>query len=144
MSRVDFSGFYNTYEDFIQSFATLGLNPDTGQSLDSTDPQRVVAGIDYLPADGRWRAGFALTWVDDKTQSDPATSQYLPEGYFLVDLFGKVRIGDRLKRNAGLYNVTEEKYWEWAEVRGRPATDVAIDRCTRPSRNLSASPKVEF
>ena len=187
--RIDLSGFYNTYEDFIQSFATLGVNPGTGllefqsqnldsvrihgvelkaavpfgplswqsavgyargknrvtgQPLDSIDPLRIVSGLDYLPTGGRWRAGFALTWVDDKTQIDPATLQFLPASHFLIDLYGEMRFGEHLKLNAGVYNLTDEKYWEWSDVRGRPATDVAIDRYTRPGRSVSASLKVEF
>jgi hemoglobin/transferrin/lactoferrin receptor protein len=55
-----------------------------------------------------------------------------------------MHLGEHVKLNAGIYNVTDEKYWEWADVRGRPATDVAIDRYTRPGRNVSASLKVEF
>jgi hemoglobin/transferrin/lactoferrin receptor protein len=187
--RLEASGFYNAYEDFIQSFASLGVNPQTGllefqsqnldsvriygaelratvpfgplrwqsavgyargknrvtgQPLDTIDPLRIVSGLDYLPEGGNWRAGFALTWVDDKTQIDPATSQFLPESHFLVDLYGEMHLGEHVKLNAGIYNVTDEKYWEWADVRGRPATDVAIDRYTRPGRNVSASLKVEF
>jgi hemoglobin/transferrin/lactoferrin receptor protein len=187
--RLDFSAFYNTYEDFIQSFASLGVNPQTGllefqsqnldsariygaefkstvpfgalswqsavgfsrgtnqetdQPLDTVDPVRVVTGLDYQPADGLWNTGLALTWVDSKSQVDPATSQFLPDSYVVLDLYGELRIGEHMRLNAGVYNLTDEKYWEWSDVRGRPAADVAIDRYTRPGRTVSASLKVEF
>ncbi len=187
--RLDVGAFYNTYDDFIQSFASLGVNPGTGllefqsrnvdsvriygaearaevpfghfnwqsavgyargenrvtgQPLDTIDPLRVVTGLDYSPPSARWRAGLSLTWVDDKTQVDPATSQYLPDSYLTADLYGELRLGERLRLNAGIYNLTDQKYWDWADVRGRPATDVAIDRYTRPGRTVSASLKLEF
>ncbi len=194
--RIDVSAFYNTYDDFIQSFAALGVNPmtgllefqsqnlnsvriygaelkstvpfgfasdklagfvwqsaigyargnnrETGQPLDTIDPLRIVSGVNYQPTAGRWQAGLAVTWVDSKNKIDPATSQFLPDSYTVVDLFGEIRLGEHMRLNAGLYNLTDEKYWEWADVRGRPANDAAIDRYTRPGRNLSASLKVEF
>jgi hemoglobin/transferrin/lactoferrin receptor protein len=193
--RVDVSSFYNTYEDFIQPFATLGVNPMTGliefqsqnvdsvliygaelkttvplavnevasgllwQSaigyshgtnrqtdapLDTIDPLRIATGLNYQPAGGRWRTGISLTWVDSKSRIDPTISQFVPDSYTIVDLYGEVRLGERLRLNAGVYNIADEKYWEWADVRGRPATDAAIDRYSRPGRSVSASLKVEF
>ncbi len=193
--RFDVSAFYNTYENFIQSFATLGVNPMTGliefqsqnvdsvriygaelkstlpltfndsiagllwqsaigysrgtnretdRPLDTIDPLRVVTGLNYQPAGGRWQSGISLTWVDSKSRIDPATSQFLPDSHTVVDLYGEFRLGEHLRLNAGLYNVADEKYWDWADVRGRRATDVAIDRYTRPGRSVSASLKVEF
>ena len=186
--RFDFSAFYNTYQDFIQSFATIGTNPqgllvfqsqnlnsvriygaeakatvpfgrvtwqsaigysrgtdrETNQPLDTIDPMRIVTGLDYQPVTGKWSSGIAVTWVDSKSQVDPATSQFQPENYLTVDLYGELRLGDHMRLNVGFYNATNEKYWDWADVRGRPATDVAIDRYTRPGRTFSASLKVEF
>ena len=187
--RLDFSTFYNTYEDFIQSFATVGVNPQSGllefqsqnvdsvriygaefkstvpfgaltwqsaigysrgtnretdQPLDTIDPLRIVSGIDYAPTAGRWNTGLAVTWVDSKSQVNPATAQFLPDSYLTLDLYGELRLGDHMRLNAGIYNLTGETYWDWADVRGRPATDVAIDRYTRPGRTVSASIKVEF
>lgn len=191
--RLDFSAFYNTYDDFIQSFASLGLNPVTGllefqsqnldavrirgaearaeipflvgkgellwqsaigysrgenrvtgQPLDTIDPLRLVTGIDYGPSAGSWNFGLSLTWVEGKTRVDPAANAFLPDSYITADLYGELKLGDRLRLNAGVYNVTDEKYWEWADVRGRPADDVAIDRYTRPGRTVSASLKLEF
>ena len=188
--RLDISTFYNTYDDFIQSFATLGLNPATGllefqsqnldsvriygvelksavpfevgltwqsaigwargtnrvtdRPLDTIDPLRIVTGLNYQPADARWQTGLSVTWVDSKSQIDPAATQFLPGSYTVVDLFGEVHLGEHLRLNAGVYNLADEKYWEWADVRGRPAADLAIDRYTRPGRTISASLKVEF
>ncbi|HTU66568.1 MAG TPA: TonB-dependent hemoglobin/transferrin/lactoferrin family receptor [Steroidobacteraceae bacterium] len=188
-ARLDVSAFWNTYDDFIQSFATLGFNPgtgllefqsqnldsvriygaelkalvpfgalqwqsavgyakgenrETGQPIDTVDPLRVVSGLSYRPATDTWQTGFSVTWVDAKSPLDPAVSQYLPASYTVVDVFGEVKLGAHLKLNAGVYNLFDEKYWDWADVRGRPANDVAIDRYTRPGRNVSASLKMEF
>jgi hemoglobin/transferrin/lactoferrin receptor protein len=187
--RLELSAFYNNYHDFIQSFATVGVDPDTGLlvfqsqnlgrvriygaeakatvpfsalswrtaigfsrgsdretgvSLDSIDPLRVVTGLDLQPANSPWKAAFTVTWVDAKDHVDPAANLYLPDSYLTLDLYGELRLGEHLRFNAGVYNLTDEKYWEWSDVRGRPASDLAIDRYTRPGRSVSASLKLEF
>lgn len=194
--RLEFSAFFNTYRDFIQSFASLGVDPvsgllvfqsqnlgnveiygaearatvpfdrfveslpgltwrtaigyargtdrETDVPLDTVDPLRVVTGLEYQRGDAPWNAAFTVTWVDGKDRIDPAANLYLPGSYLALDLYGELRIGEHVRLNAGVYNITDEKYWEWADVRGRPANDVAIDRYTRPGRSVSASVKVEF
>ncbi len=194
--RFDLSVFDNRYDDFIQSFATVGIDPETGllvfqsqnlgdvrihgaearfvlpfgivndrlggltwqtaigysrgedratdQPLDTIDPTRVVTGLDYQPAGAQWKTALTVTWVDEKDHIDPAANLYLPAGYTTVDLYGEMRFGTHLRLNAGVYNLTDEKYWDWADVRGRPANDLAIDRYSRPGRSFSASMKLEF
>lgn len=187
--RIDLSAFYNLYDDFIQSFATVGFNPDTGllefqsqnvdsvriygaelktsvpfggftwqsavgyargtnretdQPLDTIDPLRVVTGLDYRPKNGIWQTGLAITWADSRSAIDAQGTQFLPRSYAVVDLRGEVRLGRHLKFNAGIHNLTDEKYWEWSDVRGRPVDDPAIDRYSRPGRAVSASLKMEF
>ena len=82
--------------------------------------------------------------MDAKNHVDPAENLYLPDSWLTLDLYGELRLGEHLRLNAGVYNLTDGKYWEWADVRGRPATDAAIDRYTRPGRTVSASLKMEF
>ena len=42
------------------------------------------------------------------------------------------RIANRLTLRAGVLNLTDAKYFEWSNVRGRLATDTTIDRYTSP------------
>jgi len=49
-----------------------------------------------------------------------------------------------LRINAGVFNLTDEKYWDWSDVRGRSANDAAIDRYTRVGLNASAGATVRF
>jgi hemoglobin/transferrin/lactoferrin receptor protein len=194
--RLEFNGFYNNYDDFIQSFAAVGVDPVSGilvyqsqnlgrvriygaeaktivplqlvspgmsaltwqtaigyahgtdlqtdQPLDTIDPLRIVTGLDLQPASAPWKAALTVTWTDAKDRVDPAANLYLPGAWLTLDLIGELKLGEHLRINAGIYNLTDEKYHEWADVRGRPASDAAIDRYTRPGRSLSASVKVEF
>jgi hemoglobin/transferrin/lactoferrin receptor protein len=57
----------------------------------------------------------------------------------VFDLFGQYRISDALRIDLGVYNLADRKYWEWADVRGRLATDLTVDRFTRPGRSVQAT-----
>jgi len=46
---------------------------------------------------------------------------------------------DTLTLRAGVFNVTDQKYWWWSDVRGQPSTSTTLDAYTQPGRNVSAS-----
>jgi hemoglobin/transferrin/lactoferrin receptor protein len=46
-----------------------------------------------------------------------------------------VALPNRLTLRAGLLNLTDARYFEWANVRGRDAADPTIDRYSGPGRS---------
>jgi hemoglobin/transferrin/lactoferrin receptor protein len=59
---------------------------------------------------------------------------------------GYYKITDDLTLNAGLYNLTDKKYWSWDDVRGYDSTGEAaatapanLDRLTEPGRNFAVN-----
>ena len=50
----------------------------------------------------------------------------------MADLIGWVALAERSTLRAGVLNLTDSKYFEWANVRGRSATDTTIDRYSGP------------
>lgn len=189
------SVFRNQYDDFIESFVNLGVDPETGllvfQSqnladvtiegaelrgaaaldawwpklegfsanlavayargddesrdapLESVDPARAVLGLRYEAADGRWELELVGTAVERKRRVGN-DALFRPAGYATLDLLGRYRFNERVRLNAGLYNLADRTYWEWADVRGRAAADPAIERYTRPGINASVSLVVEL
>jgi hemoglobin/transferrin/lactoferrin receptor protein len=45
---------------------------------------------------------------------------------------------------AGVFNLTDEKYWWWNDVRGLSSTSVVTDAYSQPGRNASVSLSVRF
>lgn len=191
------AAFHNDYEDFIEPFVALGIDPDTGllvfQSrniaqariygaelrggldigsfserlsgfglrttiawargddrtadvpLNSVDPLKGVLGVGYRSAGDRWGAELVLTAVDGKDRIDESAGpQFRAPGYEVLDLFAHFALGGRATLHLGLANLTDETYWEWSDVRGRPAGDPVIDRFSRPGRSASASIHFRF
>jgi hemoglobin/transferrin/lactoferrin receptor protein len=122
-----------------------GDDETADQPLNSIDPLKGVLGIGYEQAAGRWGAELVLTAVDRTDRIDEAAGpQFSAPGYEVLDLLGHFALGERATLNLGVSNLTDETYWEWSDVRGRPAGDPAIDRYSRPGRAVSASINFRF
>jgi hemoglobin/transferrin/lactoferrin receptor protein len=61
-----------------------------------------------------------------------------------VDLLAEWRVSPRTRLNIGLFNLTDEAYIEWADVRGRIADDVLVPYYTQPGFNAAATLHYDF
>jgi hemoglobin/transferrin/lactoferrin receptor protein len=182
------SVYSNRFDDFIESFSFVGIQPGTGftvfQSrnldeveihgvelqgalplgrylpglalrgalnwgegddtradipLQTVDPARAVIGLEYRPPGLPWRVELVTTAVERKRRINPTGGPFFaPPGYVVVDLLADWRLNEHARVNLGLFNLADRRYWEWADVRGRPATDPTIDFFSRPGRMLGA------
>ncbi|WP_312933635.1 TonB-dependent receptor [Pseudomonas sp.] len=127
-----------------------GRNDDNGQPLNSVNPLTSVWGLGYEQP----HYGGLLSWtlvkrqnrVDDTTffAPDGTSSQFRTPGYGVLDLTGFYKITRDLTVNAGLYNLTDKKYWQWDSIRGYDGLGEAgvtqpanLDRLTLPGRNVA-------
>ncbi|WP_296722036.1 TonB-dependent hemoglobin/transferrin/lactoferrin family receptor [Erythrobacter sp.] len=119
--------------------------------LDTIDPFNLVAGLGYRDPGGRFGGELILTHNGRKEKGDleraaDGTDLFVrPDASTVLDLTAFVAVTDRLKLRAGLFNLTDEKYALWSDVRGLGVNDAAIfDAFTRPGRNLSVSASYRF
>ncbi|MFB4393191.1 MULTISPECIES: TonB-dependent receptor [unclassified Pseudomonas] len=127
-----------------------GRNDDNGQPLNSVNPLTAVVGLGYE----QQHYGGLLSWtlvkrknrVDDTTffAPDGTSKQFRTPGYGVLDLTGFYKVTDDVTVNAGLYNLTDKKYWQWDDVRGYDGLGEAgvtqpanLDRLTMPGRNFA-------
>lgn len=129
-----------------------GRNEDTGQPLNSVNPMTGVLGLGY--EQNAYGGLLSLTLVKAKSDVDESgfhapdgvSSQFKTPGFGLLDLTGYYKVTDDLTLNAGLYNLTDRKYWRWDDVRGYDGTGEGavfapanLDRLTQPGRNFSVN-----
>lgn len=139
-----------------------GRDDDTGEPLGSISPLTGVFGLGYeqehFGAQLNWTLVKRKTRVDDGKvlTTDGTTTGYRTPGFGILDLTGYYRLTDDLTINAGLYNLTDKKYWLWDDVRGYAsgtgfyntftgtligeATVTApanLDRLSQPGRNFA-------
>lgn len=142
---------------FNARFAFAYANGDTVDPagtrtpLDTVDPFNLVAGLGYRAPLGRFGGEIILTHNARKEKDeveravDGSALFVRPGASTIVDLTAFVAVTDALKLRAGLFNLTNETYALWSDVRGLRTSDAAIfDAFTRPGRNLSVSASYRF
>jgi hemoglobin/transferrin/lactoferrin receptor protein len=106
--------------------------------INTIDPARGTIGLRYAAPSSRWMAQLALTAVDGVDRVDDSRSPlYQPSGFMTIDLTGQWRISDRWRLNAGIFNLADRSYYEWADVRGRIPDDPLLELFRQPGRNVS-------
>ena len=104
--------------------------------LDSIEPTRAVLGLRYEDAAERFRFGLYTTAVAGKRRVDPTTPDPLQiDGFVAVDVTAGWTISDTWRVDAGVFNLGDASYYEWADVRGHPASDPLLELYRRPGRN---------
>lgn len=143
---------------FNARFAMAYANGDTidraglRTPLDTIDPFNLVAGLGYRAPSGRFGGELILTHnarkEKDELERNAQTGADLfvrPPASTILDLTAFYAVTDALKLRAGLFNLTNETYALWSDVRGLSVRDAGIfDAFTRPGRNLSVSASYRF
>ncbi|QHJ00607.1 TonB-dependent hemoglobin/transferrin/lactoferrin family receptor [Xylophilus rhododendri] len=135
-----------------QSNAT---NTSTGAKgrLASVAPAKVVATLGYTDPGKRFGVFGTVTGVKARqAQGDviasSTTSTFAVPGFGVLDFSAFWNLSPKVRLNAGLYNLTDKKYWNYATVRALPngtaAQRTEIDRVSMPGRNLGVSLNVIF
>lgn len=119
---------------------TEGEDTVRKKPLNSIDPPRAVLGVQYETPGGKLGVGLDLTLVEAKHDVDEsAAPQFKPDGYAVADLRLRWRLTDRVSLQAGLFNLTDQAYYEWATVRGRAPGDPLLPLYREPGRNLAVT-----
>lgn len=103
------------------------------QPLSSVDPFKLVTGLRFRQE--AWQVELISTFFarQNRTQSIPGgIRQFETPSAFTLDLVGRWQVSKHVSINAGLYNLTNEKYWRYQDVRGVDASRTDIDRFTQP------------
>ncbi len=108
------------------------------EPLNSVDPGNAVMSVAYDTPSGAWRMELVGTLVAAKRQVDRSrVDLYRTGSYGTLDVLARAELGHGLWLDAGLFNLTDRAYIEWADVRGRPVGDPLIPYYTHPGRNVS-------
>lgn len=116
--------------------------------LDSVDPVKLAAGVSYRQAEGRW--GGELTVVHYARKAAGRVAQactpscYRPGASTVLDLTAFWRVANGLTARGGVFNITDETYAYWNDVRGISSTAVSRAAHTQPGRNVSLSLTYDF
>ena len=93
---------------------------------------------------GRFGGQLVATYSGGKDedridQSICAPSCFAPGSFVIVDATAYWNFLDAFTLRAGVFNIFDEKYWWWSDVRGVSSTSVSRDAYTSPGRNFRVS-----
>jgi hemoglobin/transferrin/lactoferrin receptor protein len=123
----------------------------TRTPLDTIDPFNLVGSLGYRDPQGRFGGELIVTHNARKQRSElerAADGRDLfvrPGASTILDLTAFYAVTDALKLRAGVFNLTNENYALWSDVRGLQVADQGIlGAFTRPGRNVSLSASYRF
>lgn len=122
-----------------------GKNHSNDQALNSVDPDKTVLGVAWDTPNQK--VGFELvsTYVTAKKHVDnTAGALFTPGSYLLLDLLARWNPSEHFSVQAGVFNLTDELHWQWADVRGQPLSNTALDRYSSPGRNAAVNVHLRF
>lgn len=126
-----------------------GKNTSTDSYLSRIYPLNGNIGVEYKTA--KWGGGTYLRWsTRHKYSPTPPTGKeqfFRAPGYGVIDMSAYYRPSKNIALNVSIYNVTNKRYWNYAEVSGVRVDGrhgELLDRYTQPGRNFSLGLNVKF
>ncbi len=116
--------------------------------LPSIEPFKLVSGLEWHDTADRIGGQAYVTYSDRKSPSRAGVactpSCFIPDSFVIADIVGWWNITDAMVLRAGVFNLTDEKYWWWGDVRGLSSASTVADAYSQPGRNASMSLSVRF
>lgn len=116
--------------------------------LDSIEPVKVVAGVNYADPNGKFGGQLIATRSTGKDRTDVGSvctpGCFTPPDFTVIDATAWWRVTDSVVLRAGAFNLTDQKYWWWSDVRGVSSTSATVDAYTQPGRNFGVSLTVRY
>ncbi|GAL02631.1 TonB-dependent heme and hemoglobin receptor HutA [Photobacterium aphoticum] len=141
-NRLIWDGFM-PIEGFSSRIAAAYTEGEDGNNdpLNSVNPWNVVAGLNYDSVNN-WGTTFNLRYTAAKDRNDINGDDILPiSSATVLDLIAYYKPIKNLTLRAGIFNVTDEEYYNWNDVNGQTTENKDL---TEPGRNWSVTAKYEF
>ncbi len=120
----------------------------------SIDPWKVVAGVRYDDLAGEFGGQAIVTYSAEKDASDIGAGActpacFIPDAFTILDMTAYWNITEDATLRVGVFNVFDEKYTWWGDVRADASTSLSstspiVDAYTQPGRNASVSMTYRF
>lgn len=141
--------FDNGFGAFVSAAYAKGNSYSPQRApLDSIDPVTIAAGVSYRAAGVRY--GGELTVVHtarkdaDRVTRTCTPSCYRPAASTVLDLTAFWRVTRAVTARGGVFNLTDETYAYWSDVRGLSSTATGREAYTQPGRNVAFSLTYDF
>lgn len=195
--RLDAAGYHARYDDFIESRARIGTDPEsgltvfqsrnieeatitgveveagldlgllhrrlaewsldagvhwadgenerTGEPLNTVAPLKLVSGLRWLSSRFPLESGLRVTHYGEKSDVDTTAGElFVPDDATILDWTTRWSPAESLDVVFGLYNLTNERYWRYADVRNYAPGDPRIEIASQPGIHADLTLDVRF
>lgn len=116
--------------------------------LVSIDPVKVTGGLAYRAPSGKFGGDLSVIHSDRKSAGRAGVSCaggcFLPPSFTVADATAWWTVTDAVTVRAGVFNLTDEKYWWWSDARGLADSSTVKDAYSQTGRNYSVSLALKF
>ncbi len=120
-----------------------GENTKTDEALSSIEPLKAIAILRYKTLDSKVTIDLKNTHVGGP-RVESGTTTYVPDSYNKVDLISNLKQSDRLEIDLGIYNLFDERYYYYSDVKGLSKTASNLEGYSQPSRHIKAGFNFKF
>ncbi len=117
-------------------------------ALASIDPVKLTGGLAYRAPTGKFGGDLSVIHSERKATSRAGVTCtggcFMPPSFTVVDATAWFAVSDAVTVRAGVFNLTDQKYWWWSDVRGLADSSTVKDGYTQPGRNYSVSLALKF
>jgi len=122
------------------AYWSRGENRENGEPLNSVSPPQMVLGVSWSSANNRWDANLTGTFTKAQERIDEtAGPRFHTPSWAIADLTAGWRINSHFDLRAGIYNLTDKRYWRWSDVSLFTPDNPMLPLLSRPGRNYSLS-----
>jgi len=124
----------------VAAFLATGTNREDDTPINSVSPAQAVVGLSWRSVDERRQLQLKALLTDAASRLDESGGElFKAPGYAAFDLYFFQQLGERMNIRAGLLNLTDRRYWHWADVRGLSPDDPMLPYLARAGRSVSLS-----
>ncbi len=127
------------------AYWSRGENRETGEPLNSVSPPQMVLGVSWASGDGSLDVNLTGTFTAAQDRIDETAGElFHTPSWATADMTAGWRINEHFDLRAGIYNLTDERYWRWSDVSLFKPGNPMLELLTRPGRNYSVSARLQF
>ncbi|STO98715.1 TonB-dependent hemoglobin/transferrin/lactoferrin family receptor [Grimontia hollisae] len=135
------------YSDLSLAYAK-GENKTNGEAIDTVAPLTATLALGYVDLEDTYGGKVSMRAVAGKSGDDWSNANNVNNvsapGYTVTDLTAYYRPMKDLTLRAGLFNVFDKKYWDYADLAGVDKDESGLDRRTQPGRNWGIEAEYVF
>ena len=149
ISGIEFSGEYYFQENrrglSLYSLTAFqeGTNNTTNEPLKTISPFETSIGFRFRSNDKKWSTQFSNKFVG-KARAKKGETDFIPDAYSVTNLKSTYTPSETFSLSLGIYNLFDNTYYNYQDVRNKSATTSNITAYTQPGRYIKASFEFKF